>query len=162
MPPTSGRGYDVLMTSAQKQRYLESVLEYATAEYLQSLGSPEEREIDVDGLLKRAVYRIDHHMFLHYRVGRGVLGFCRDVDDVVALRVWLGVVAQADAENNADEARARKRRKRDGGFPRWSNGNAEMVDQVATWRRGWRERTDRVERARMRWMWNMDARKKEG
>lgn len=162
MSPTPGPDYDVLMTSAQKQRYLELVVEYATAESLQSSESPEGREIDVDGLLTRAVCQIDHHTYLHYKVGRGVLGFCRDVDDVVALRVWLGVVAQADAEeDNADEARAKKRKKRNDGFPRWSNDNAEIVDQVAIWRRGWRERTDRVERARTRWMWTMDARKKE-
>lgn len=151
------------MTSAQKQRYLELVLEYATAEFLQSSKLPVEGEIDVDGLLTRAACRINHHMYLHYKAGSGILGFCRDADDVVALRVWLGVVAQADAEDdNADDARARKRRKGDGGFPHWSNGNAEMVYQVAIWRRGWRKRIDRVERARVRWMWTLDAWKNEG
>ena len=159
---TSRPEYDEFMTTARKRRYLELVLEYATAEYLQNSERPEEGELDVDGLLTRAVYRVDRHVYLHYTVGRGMLGFCRDVGDVVALREWLGVIAQAGSKDeNANKTRARKRRKGICGFSRWPNDSNQMVDQVAIWRRAWNHRICRVESARLRWMWILDARKKE-
>jgi hypothetical protein len=158
------------MTEAQETRFLERVLGYVTAEYRQRnspLASGEPggecgRGIDVDAPLARAVRQVEDHVYLHYRAGRGMLGFCRDVEDVVALRRWVGIVSAGDGEddneNTNGDRRARKRRKGVGGIC-WPQNGPEMVDQTAIWRRGWKERAERVDRARVRWMWVMDARR---
>lgn len=153
-PPPKRNGFIDLMTDAQKQRYMTQVISHIDAdmEALRETGL-ERDEREMDEALIRAFWRVEYHISLHYRVGKGILGFCRDERDLEELGSWLGDVYAGESRiGDGGEGGKGRKRKRDGGtgFSRWVECQ-EMSDMVSILRFRWKERKERIERVRS-WM----------
>lgn len=141
-----------IITLSQRQRYYELVEQHLNRE----LDRPVKLDTDVSVVI--AHYYVDAHIQRHYLDRRSMLALCRDEEDLEDLREWCWAMVEKCSIHYPDLVP----------YPagdskvEWPNDdNDTMAHQEITWRRTWRARKVRVDKARAKWALIMAERRKE-